>query len=193
MNNSFFDGILENFKYPDLCYWSSFYSEFIWQKMGFCNEVAGFNLHETSITQDLVYRFWRLANQHHYPFQLWISKKEKTNGNDIEICINTDQGLLMMPCQAKVLKNSGRYENINHQVSQSSVYQIDLLTRYAEKMGGIPIYFLYNYCKDMNFIHQLQSTWSIPIQQLGCSIFPAKFIQKHYFTPPAKPFLPPTF
>jgi hypothetical protein len=182
---------LPDFFCKDLCCWSHHYAVSVWKKLIFCKKTGNCSMSETTITEELIYRFWRLAKGRKYPVSMLLSKNESANGNDIEICIETLQGYVLMPCQAKMLYDNSTYTKMGYQVN--GVYQIDLLISYARRMGGIPIYFLYNFCFDKNIIRYLQQKFRLNIQELGCSIHFADFIRTNYTNLSTRSLVVPTF
>jgi hypothetical protein len=126
-----------------LCNWSKFFSASVWGRIGFCRLVAKMNVYETSITQELVYQFWQLARHFKLPIELFQSKDEKANGNDLEIGIQTKHGYFRVPCQAKIVGKNSRYAAFLHKVR--GVYQLDALLAYGRKVRGLPLYLMYNF------------------------------------------------
>jgi hypothetical protein len=98
---------------------------------------------ETTITEQLIFNIESGIDDHNYPIRLFQSRKEKVNGNDMEIFINTGNGYLLLPCQSKITNKEYKYEHFWHSVNEAR--QISLLCNYAKHLGGIPAYLLYNY------------------------------------------------
>ncbi|WPU96222.1 hypothetical protein SNE25_11905 [Mucilaginibacter sabulilitoris] len=98
---------------------------------------------ETTITEQLVYNIESDITANNHPIRLFQSRKENVNGNDMEIFVNTGDGFLLLPCQAKITNKEYRYEHFWHTVNASR--QISLLCDYAKDLGGIPAYLFYNY------------------------------------------------
>jgi hypothetical protein len=174
-----------------LCDWSRFFSAAIWEKIEFCRSTAKFNIYETTITQDLIYQFWQLAQRKSVPIYLYQSRDEKANGNDIEIYRQTSKGYMLFACQAKIVNKNGRYPAIRHQVN--GTYQIDLLLKYAQRMAGIPLYLLYNHHLDPIENSKLESRHKVPIHELGCSLFPAETLKSKYWNASKKRLSTPKF
>lgn len=104
---------------------------------------------------------------------------EKNQGTDWEMWLGADRiGWLRFAVQAKKLDlATGRYLGFGHKVG--SVYQIDLLERYARKNRAIPLYCLYNY-RDFDFA-QVSSAWRCCAQQdeelLACTVTPLSVVR----------------
>jgi hypothetical protein len=174
----FYKNFLTN---PSLCNWADVFSVLTWDKIGFCRFQANFNIHETTITQGLIYEFWLLAVGRKLPVQIYQATNEMANGNDIEIAIQTRKGYLLFPCQAKIVNKAGRYLGIRHKVGDKK--QIDLLLEYGRRTGGIPIYFFYNFGSNPTSNQAIEKMRSLEIERLGCSIFPAEFIKHNFYRP----------
>jgi len=69
---------------------------------------------ETTITEQLIYNVENGTDDQNYPIRLFQSKKENVNGNDMEIFINTGNGYLLLPCQAKITNKEYKYEHFWH-------------------------------------------------------------------------------
>lgn len=164
---------------PSICVWAEITAVTIWQKIGFCRHVTDFNVHENTITQDLIYSFWQLAISRIFPVQMYHSKDERANGNDIEIAIQTSNGYLLFPCQAKIVNKNGRYKGLRHKAAGK--FQIDRLLEYGHKVAGIPLYLFYNFGGDPEKNYLLEKMRSIDLQRLGCSIFPAEFVKHNFY------------
>jgi len=164
---------------PSIINWAEFTAVSIWQKIGFCRSVADFNMHENTVTQELIYSFWQLAISGTFPVQIYHAKNERANGNDIEIAIETSEGYLLFPCQAKIVNKKGRYPGIRHKVAGQ--FQIDRLLEYSRKVAGVPIYFFYNFGSDPEQNAALERFRSFDVQRLGCSLFPAEFIKYSFY------------
>jgi len=164
---------------PSIANWAELIAITIWQKIGFCRYVADFNLHENTVTQDLIYSFWQLAIARKFPVQMYHAKNEQANGNDIEIAIQTANGYLLFPCQAKIVSRKGNYAGLSHKVGGK--LQIDRLLDYSHRVAGIPLYIFYNFGGDPQQNDSLEKMRALDIQRLGCSIFPADFIKYSFY------------
>lgn len=177
--------------YSTLSEWGNWFASDTWQRIGFCRQVAHFNLHEVTITQNLLFSFWQLALHSQLPVQLYKARDEKTNGNDLEIAIQTDMGFVLFPSQAKMLAVNNRYKSINR--CRNGVYQIDRLLAYAHEMGGFPLYLFYNFCTDIEAVWAILEKHKISIDTLGCSVCPATVLKNHFFDTELKKWRIPRF
>lgn len=147
--------------------WARVFSQTTWDRIAFCRRLE-LGISETTITEELVFRFWKNVNNHHWPAEVYKSVNEKVNGSDLEVFIETDKGYVLFPVQAKIIKEGGAYRSINYK--RKGVEQIDRLTSYAEMKKGIPLYLLYNY------VNEKGSDW----KDFGCSFTHANFIARNY-------------
>jgi hypothetical protein len=67
----------------DLYSFLQLYSVQTWNKIGFVRRKKGLKISETTITQNLIFDFWQLAAASKLPVELYESKNEKANGNDL--------------------------------------------------------------------------------------------------------------
>lgn len=137
------------------------------------------NIFETSITQELIYQFWQLDLNTNLPVSIYQSTDEKTNGNDLEICIQTPRGYLIVACQAKIVDKNSKYRHITHKANGN--YQIDQLLDYCARIKGLPMYLFYNYHDDDYENKWLEKQHKLRIQELGCSFYPAAKLKKTYW------------
>ncbi len=142
-----------------------------WDRIGFTWSSPFLRISETTITENLLFN---LAQYHdrcmHSTIYLFEAIDENSNGNDIEIIIQTDRGFIKFPTQAKILyKNTLKYEVINHKYL-SGRYQIDNLIAYASTIGGIPMYLFYNYIPYTNQ----------RMRHYGCTMIDANYIKNHF-------------
>lgn len=163
----------------NLCKWLELYSYLTWHKIGFIRKNQFLKITETSVTQDLVFQLYLLSLTKALPIKLYESKLENTNGNDLEILLETPQGYVMFPAQAKIIYANHKYHSITHQVKGR--YQIDLLMNYAKKIKGIPLYLLYNTCLDNKIYTQVSNVSVYDIESFGCSITSAQVIKQNFY------------
>lgn len=104
--------------------------------------------------------------------------KEKDQGTDWEWWIGSDRtGWLRFAVQAKKLHlNTGRYTGLSHKVG--GTFQIDLLERYAQANGAVPLYCFYNFVNPAN----IEQAWqccqaSVDEPQLACTITPSRIVR----------------
>lgn len=180
MSIEFQKKILKKFKNnPTLCNWLKYYSIEVWNRIGFVRRAKRGRISETTITENLIYEFWKLATASRFPIQIYEAKNEKVNGSDIEIFVETDKGFLFLPCQAKILYDNDKYMAISHKVGNND--QIQLLIDYANKKEGIPFYLLYNFSLDKTLYEGLpKKISSSDISLYGCSMIGADFINRFY-------------
>lgn len=107
-----------------------------------------FKIYETTITQNLIKDFVIHSEYLELPIYIFESRNEKANGNDLEIFVETVNGFLFIPTQAKVIKGT-KYPTISHNAGGKP--QIEMLIDYARKLRGIPAYLFYNYFGDFTF------------------------------------------
>jgi hypothetical protein len=165
-------------KNPNLCNWLQYYSVEVWNRIGFTRQSKNGRISETTITENLVYEFWKLAAAARFAVQIYESKNERVNGNDLEIFIETNRGFLFIPCQAKILYENDKYMAISHKVGQAE--QIQLLIDFANRKGGIPFYLLYNFSLDnvaRKYFFEMEKS---DISLYGCSMIGADFINRYY-------------
>lgn len=132
---------------------------------------------ETTLTEDLIFNFHLMSQGKNLPVRLFQSVNEKTNGSDIEILMQIGESVYKFPCQAKIIYPTRRYGALRHQVA--GVFQIDLLLRYAQQVGGYPLYIFYNY--DQYLIPQLLEITDGSPYPWGCSFGSAQAIRSQFF------------
>ena len=108
-----------------------------------------------------------------------IRSQESTKGCDFEFWIGSEEkGWLRYAIQAKKISvSSNRYNSLAHKVN--GVPQIDILERYSLENRAIPIYCLFNYSDDPNYIDA---------RELGCSVTPLKTVRESLKTRGARTF-----
>ncbi len=108
-----------------------------WERIGFARTRKGLKIYETTITQNILYSLAKKLKTS--KIEMYEATNEKINGNDMEICLKTKKGYILLPTQSKILYMSGKYDKINHG------NQIENLIKYAKSVGGIPLHLFYNY------------------------------------------------
>lgn len=161
----------------ELVNWFKEFSYETWLRLEFTKRTKSIKTHETTITQNLVYQFFLLSRQFDLPIQIYEAQNEKINGNDIEFAIETEQGYILFPTQAKVIKEKEKYDFITHKVR--GIFQIDLLDSYSRKVRGIPLYLFYNFFETelSNEADELESKVDFEVPCYGCSIAMLETIQ----------------
>jgi hypothetical protein len=161
-----------------MCEWFKAFSVQTWKKLEFAYHHSAVKVHENTITQNLVFDLWCLAEQKKLPIMMFESADEKANGNDLEIIVETNKGCVIFPTQAKIIKKNYRYSTINHK--NSNGYQIDLLIDYSSKVKGLPLYLFYNYCDDSYYTDKVVGKTGLAKELFGCSIADAYRIKSKY-------------
>jgi hypothetical protein len=173
---------------PTLVDFAKFISANFWDRIHFAHGSKGrLRVSETSLTEELVYQFYLMARAKTLPVKIFQSNHEKTNGSDLEILLELNGLVIKLPCQAKIVYATRRYQALFHKVGTNQ--QIDLLIRYANRIGGYPIYMFYNYDglvpkKLLKITNGVKQFW-------GCSIGSANEIKNKFFSGSSK--TPPMF
>ena len=121
-------------------------SQETWDQINFMRHL-NLSINETTITQNLLFKFWRLARFGSLPVKLYQAIAENVNGNDLEIFVETKLGYFFIACQSKITNKKYKYAHIYHRVGKD--YQLDLLVNYAKRFGWMPAYLFYNYIPSM--------------------------------------------
>lgn len=177
---------------PTACNWFQFFAQETWDRIGYVRTRRGLKIWETTVTQNLMFEF-HTSKEAYLPMmratwgiEILESVNESTNGNDIELFVETSGGILFFAIQAKIINHDGfrrgglvdgNYPYMNHTVGTNN--QIDLLCDYASKKGGLPLYLLYNYVND-NYKENMLCGIDYEIEQYGCSIVNASYIKNNY-------------
>lgn len=176
---------MEDSRTLSLCNWLKSYSAHTWSRLAFAyHHHRRLRLHETTITQMLVFDFWCSARSTKLPIEIYESRDEKSNGDDLEIVLETAKGYLLMPCQAKAIQTGNQYSSIPHEVRGKQ--QIDLLLDYARKVKGYPVYMFYNYCSNNTVNRIIEGISGIDIDEYGCSMISADYLKDHYYVSTGK-------
>jgi hypothetical protein len=88
---------------PNLNNFLNFFSVSIWDRIKFTRKHNGLKIYETTITQNFLYQIKLSIPSNESCFHMFESKNEKTNGNDLEIFIETSKGYIFFPTQAKII------------------------------------------------------------------------------------------
>ena len=163
----------------ELSNWFKNFSYEAWSRIKLSQKTKRVKTTETTLTENLVHGFFMLSNQFNLPIQLYEAQNERIFGNDLELAIETKNGYILLPTQAKIIKKKGRYDFISHMVR--GIFQIELLENYAKKIQGIPLYLFYNYLDGFEFIQErmeLEKVIDFDISYYGCSLVKAESIQK---------------
>jgi hypothetical protein len=113
-----------------------------WERLGFSRLSNQIKTFEVPLTKNLLYKCYQLAKGMALPIEIYEAKNEKVNGNDIEFAIETSDGYVKFPMQAKVVKPNSKYTSFG--ANSKCLIQLKLLNDYAVRNNGIPMYLLYN-------------------------------------------------
>jgi hypothetical protein len=180
---------LENPSAPNVCDVFKAGAKDTWARIAFSRTTPRLKIHETTITQNLIYEMNLLKSRHtSLDFELYESDDEKANGNDLEVRVrHADGSEYYYIIQAKIIYHrrrygiaqvhEGYYKQLKHFVGKHAgrKNQIDLLLRYASETGATPLYLLYNYVS-MNF------GVSIERELYGCTVISAEYLDANYRT-----------
>ena len=161
-----------------------------WARIRFSRLKPRLKIHETTITQNLVYEM-RLLKSHfpHLGFTLFESTMEDTHGDDLELCIIQDDGqLITYALQAKIIYHqstrtkikisNGKYPQMQHYVGAiRRENQVQLLLDYARSLGYVPMYLLYNY------VLRPRIKRGIPNDLFGCTVVTAQYLKDKHGQP----------
>jgi hypothetical protein len=150
----------------------------IWETIGFTRQ-RHLRCNETTITQEIVIDFWRMAKHNVLPIEIYEADNEKANGNDLEILIETKKGYLLLACQAKIIKKGDKYTEIDHKTKSGE--QIDLLIDYARRRKGFAAYTFYNYSDDYLTIEKIEKETEADIGIYGWTIASAHYLKQTYY------------
>lgn len=151
----------------------------IWARIEFARNRKGLKIFETTVTQEILHLIMFAASESDLDIKLFEAKSEKANGNDIECFIETEEGFLLLPMQAKIIYENFKYPQIDHQVGKDE--QIDLLIKYAREKQGYPLYLLYNYHKDRALLEEIETESKIHHRLYGISYLDAFHLKENYF------------
>src|SRR6202012_5919295 len=76
-----------------------------WERIKFSRTTPGLKIHETTITQNLIYEMRLLKSLYPYwGLTLFESTNEKANGDDLELCVlHPDRIIYTYAIQAKII------------------------------------------------------------------------------------------
>lgn len=163
-------------QFPTLCNFLQLVSYDTWKRIEFARTRNGLKIYETTITQNILYEFRVYCELFpSIPIRMFEAINEPLNGNDIELVLQTSQGFIIAPLQAKLIYSSDHYNAMEHG------NQINDLIAYANSIGGIPLYLLYNYHSDNNFIYN-SSLCNVIFtkEQFGCSLVSAQYLRNNF-------------
>src|SRR5665213_1444353 len=139
-------------KKPNLCNLFQLLATETWKRMEFAHTNDRMDIHEPTITQNLIFAINAHAQRYNLDITFEESTNERTNGNDLELILDyvDSNEVFYAPIQVKRLYQNGRYGAFPHDT------QIKKLIDYAEdhNLGsypnGFPLYLFYNYLKLTN-------------------------------------------
>jgi hypothetical protein len=172
----YFRLLLQFNRSPTLCNFLQLFAYDTWQRVEFGRSRNGFKVFETTITQNILYEFCIYCDLFPMiPMRMFEAINEPLNGNDIELIIQTSEGFIIVPLQAKIIYSTDNYPAMEHS------NQINDLIAYANKVGGVPLYLLYNYYSDNTFAH-IGNLCDIrfPKEQFGCSLVSAHYLLNNF-------------
>jgi len=150
----------------------------VWHRIAFARE-RNLKISETTITEQLIFDFQYEATRRPFAIEIFRAKSEQTNGNDLELFVETSNGYILYPCQAKIIGKRDKYHHLRYKSGAN--YQIDLLLKYAQKHSGVAGYLFYNYVKDEGTHRNLQTFPGQNESDYGISWCPAELIKERYF------------
>lgn len=160
-----------------------------WARIAFSRGTPGLKIHETTITQNLVYELNLLKSRMALRgLTFFESLDERTNGHDLEIVIRQPVGWVTYWVQSKILYHSfrrnkhitlddGVYRQLPHRSGGEN--QIDNLLRRTRTKGYIPLYLLYNFVTAPIATRRLCHL-EVEQSQYGCTLVGAPFLKDHY-------------
>lgn len=172
----YFRLLLQFNQFPTLCNFLQLVSHDTWRRIEFARTRNGLKIYETTLTQNILYEFRVYCELFpSIPIRMFEAINEPLNGNDIELVLQTSQGFIIAPLQAKLIYSSDHYNAMEHG------NQINDLIDYANIVGGIPLYLLYNYHSDNNFIYNNNLCGvNFSKEQFGCSLVSAHYLLNNF-------------
>lgn len=172
----YFHLLIQFNRFPTLCNFLQLVAYDTWQRVKFGRTRNGFKVFETTITQNILYEFRFYCDLFPMiPMRMFEAINEPLNGNDIELIIQTSQGFIIAPLQAKIIYNTDNYPAMEHS------NQINDLITYANSVGGVPLYLLYNFYSDNTF-NPNGNLCGIKLtkEQFGCSLVSAHYLLNNF-------------
>lgn len=155
-----------------------------WWRIDFTWRLKRSKLYETTLTQDLIYWVYENASVHRLPFELWESRDEHANGDDLELAIETPRGYYLFPCKCKMVYAGNHYPTISHTPDGGQPQLLSLMD-FAAANRGMAIYLLYNCCSDQHYLARHWGNDLLAIPFWGCSVVPAAYLRDQHFHPVA--------
>lgn len=158
--------------------WLQVYAALTWTRIGFANHHPRLRFHETTLTQNLVFDCWLTGHLSHWGIKLFEAVDEAANCNDLEIAVETGLGYVLLPAQAKLSQQDGRYPGVSHKTGGR--FQADLLMDYARKVQGWPLDLLYNHSSDIHLADRVKKELHMPLESYGISLCDAVYIKERF-------------
>lgn len=154
--------------------WAEDFAKYTWGRLNFVYHHKQARLYETTITDDLIFQINQRFVDKGAVLLLEHADNEKRNGNDIEFVVEYQNQFIIFPIQAKRIYAKQRYPRFSHE------NQLKHLMMYAKKVGGVPLYLLYNY-NPRNFTHPaILCGKNLTTEHYGCTLVRADFIRDHF-------------
>ncbi|WP_412468751.1 DUF6615 family protein [Pedobacter sp. KLB.chiD] len=174
-------------KNPTICELFKAGAKDTWARIYFSRKTPRLKIHETFISQNLVYEMNLIKAKHpELDFELFESTDEKAHGDDLLLSVVHDDGnVYTYAIQSKIIYHrrnkgvadlqDGHYQKLKHWVGKGKTRkkQIDLLMKYAGDNGYTPLYLLYNYAGRKFEPHIDPSLY-------GCTIISAQYLKANH-------------
>lgn len=149
-----------------------------WERIRFSRTIPNLKIHETTITQNLIYELKLLQRVGRVKgLRIQEAKNERTNGADLELFLVKNGKAIRFALQAKIIYHKGKkkhhngdYRQMHHTVKKSGKHQIDLLLRYAKAKKCVPLYLMYNY---VSVVFPAVAE----MKHYGCTVVSAEFLK----------------
>lgn len=165
-----------------------------WERIWFSRRTPGLKIHETTITQNLVYEMNLLRDSLAIPnLFIYESRNEATNGNDLDLIVRQRGGRrYRYMIQSKILYHSirqrgaithadGTYRQFPHLTNGRPQIEVLIETAESEKVRAIPLYLLYNYVTPAPRSRTYCGVQAIG-SQFGCSVIGAHLLRSQFST-----------
>lgn len=161
----------------NLCNFLQSISQETWNRIQFAHSKKNFKTFETTITQNILYNLHVFStNNPHIPIKMFEAVDEPLNGNDIEFIIKTSNGYLVSPLQAKII-----YQKKYDYPAMEHGNQINDLISYANSLGGVALYLLYNFYPDKTFKpHTKICNIELIPADYGCTLISAQYLSRNF-------------
>jgi hypothetical protein len=165
--------------------WLAYFSALAWEKLDKYKKYPTIlSVGEVCINELFVDSILDSILEYNLPIRFFHAKDETSNGNDFEILLPYDRKhYLLFPCQAKKLYKNKRYSAILHHVGKQKREQILYLLDYAKKVGGFPLYFLYNYTPENFNPNDCNKYLGYEKEMFGCTMISAFHLKDNFLKP----------